>query len=43
MNLAKINDVIKASPAIQDAEQDDAPTTAGVERTTCQCLQRTPG
>ena len=40
-NLAAINEVIKASPAIQNPEQDHAFTTACVERAARKRLQRT--
>ena len=38
MNLAEINEVIKASPSDPNSEQDLTTTTAGMERATRQCL-----
>ena len=38
MLLENINEVIKASPAIQIQGKNDPLTTSGVEHIACQCL-----
>ena len=42
MNLAKINEVVKASPGDSNPEQDFTFTAAGVECTAGERIQRTP-